>query len=165
MLDYLVIICPSSHPSCSPNLSFYIPAILSYLEFLTSNILSLNSGASPLVCSLPKYTLLPSFVLGEAFSFSRSQIKGICPWNSIADPTMPARAPPLCSLHRSSHTELYLPIYSLSYPLSTARSMRPWLCLSRIMFYPLLCMVLHIWNLDSRETQSKSVETCWLTYR
>lgn len=111
---------PFSDLSCSLDFSFYILVILSFLEFLRSNIIS---GFPCLGALCSPHSLLLYFVLGKAFSFSRCQIKGLSFWNAIPGPTMQAGShprgfPPQILLYR-----LCLPTHSFGYPPSTAR---PW---------------------------------------
>lgn len=102
MLDHLVIVYPSRDLSCSQDLSFYILAILSFLESLRSK----SFGSFP-VCVLSTFdSFLLCFVLGQAFSFSRCQIKTFCLWNAIPDPTMQAGSHP----HRVPSTDLIIQI-------------------------------------------------------
>lgn len=134
-----VIAHASSHLSYSPNLSCYIPAILSYLECLKSNIPSLIPGASLLVCSLLEHTLLLYFVLGKAFSFSRSQNQVFCRWNAIPDPTVWARSQPPQYPPEILFHKLSMPFTRVAtQPLVTAQSTREQMRLFWIVFYSLV---------------------------
>lgn len=121
MLDYLVIIYPSSNLSCSPDLSFYILVILSFLEFLRSNIIL---GLLCLYVLHLQYNLLLCYGPGKAFSFPGCQIKGFCLWNAILGPTMQAGSHPLGYPLKILLHKLPSPTYSFGYPLSTESPQR-----------------------------------------